>query len=343
MDRLGRAIRGKIGESLRTVRADPPLAQVTTGSLEALQRFTEGARAYEVEGDYPRAIRLLESAVAIDTTFAMAYRKLALAIRTSATATTRSVDLGRADSALEQAFRFRARLPDAERLALLGSYYSGGPHRDRARAQEAYEALFDRHPEWKTIITQAQLANIYLSRREYARSESLYAEVIRDTPDERDPHFMIAALQINQGKFDAARRSLARARARRISSAILDNYEGYLLYNLGKLDSAGILFRRANQAGLGSLSFLLATEGRLHESLRTWQISRGADTAAGHPIPRLPDEALREIEYSLHYDAPESVARQLDDVIDSIPAEAAPRFRVVRFARRAADRARGAG
>jgi len=77
IDRLSGAIRGKIGESLRSVRSGPPLAQVTTGSLEALRLYSEALR-FEGSGDLLRALGLLEQAFRIDPEFAMAYRKTAV-------------------------------------------------------------------------------------------------------------------------------------------------------------------------------------------------------------------------------------------------------------------------
>src|SRR5256886_12907220 len=50
VDRLSRKLRERIGESLKSIRAAPPLEQVTTASLDALRRYSEGARA-EQEGD----------------------------------------------------------------------------------------------------------------------------------------------------------------------------------------------------------------------------------------------------------------------------------------------------
>jgi len=44
IDRATKALRGKLGESLKTVRAAPSLARVTTSSLAALRKYTEGVR-----------------------------------------------------------------------------------------------------------------------------------------------------------------------------------------------------------------------------------------------------------------------------------------------------------
>src|SRR6185503_10275890 len=44
IDAVGRDLRARIGESLRSVQNAPALEQVTTGSLEALRAYTQGAR-----------------------------------------------------------------------------------------------------------------------------------------------------------------------------------------------------------------------------------------------------------------------------------------------------------
>src|SRR5213078_400431 len=103
VDRLSHRLRERIGESLRTIRASEPLEQVTTRSLEALRKYSQGVRASDA-ADVARAGTLLEEAIALDTTFAMAYRKLAVVLSNSGGATSRI------NAAAAQAFRHRDRL-----------------------------------------------------------------------------------------------------------------------------------------------------------------------------------------------------------------------------------------
>ncbi|HEX9164697.1 MAG TPA: protein kinase, partial [Gemmatimonadales bacterium] len=71
------ALREKIGESLRTVRADPPLESVTTSSLEAIRTWAQAEKASD-RGEADQAIALLQKAVAIDSNFASAHRRLGM-------------------------------------------------------------------------------------------------------------------------------------------------------------------------------------------------------------------------------------------------------------------------
>ena len=104
IERVSRQLRGKIGESLSAVRANPPLASVTTASVEALRLYAAGVRANAVEGDFDKAIVLQREAIRIDTSFAMAYLKLAGALDNG----RRSPEA--ADSARISAYRHRERL-----------------------------------------------------------------------------------------------------------------------------------------------------------------------------------------------------------------------------------------
>jgi predicted Ser/Thr protein kinase len=76
LDTLGGAatkLRGELGESLATVqKLDVPLAQATTSSLEALQAYSVGGKAYEEKG--PAAgLPYHQRAIQLDPNFAMGY------------------------------------------------------------------------------------------------------------------------------------------------------------------------------------------------------------------------------------------------------------------------------
>ena len=77
VDRLSRKLREGIGESLRTIRGGEPLEAVTTSSLEALRKYSQGNRASDLS-QYEQARDLLEAAIRLDSNFAMAHRKLAV-------------------------------------------------------------------------------------------------------------------------------------------------------------------------------------------------------------------------------------------------------------------------
>ena len=137
VDGLAKKLRARIGESLKQVQRAVPLAQATTSSLEALRMYSEAAQANDVDQDFDRAVQLLRQTVAVDSTFALGWRKLAVAL-VNAKAGPEAVD-----SALEKAMRYADRLPDREKYLVRGFYYE--QHRtqaDRGKALAAYQAAY---------------------------------------------------------------------------------------------------------------------------------------------------------------------------------------------------------
>jgi len=168
IDRLSKKLRERMGESLRTIRANEPLDQVTTPSLEALREYSQAVRLSE-EGEHERAIPLLEAAVEHDTAFAMAWRKLGITLGNLDRDRARQVE------ALTQAYNHRDRLTDRERFMTEGSYYNG-VNRDSERAAAAYQALLDLYPNDTWAMNN--LALIYFDDREYRRANRLFSRAI---------------------------------------------------------------------------------------------------------------------------------------------------------------------
>ncbi|HEY3934882.1 MAG TPA: serine/threonine-protein kinase [Gemmatimonadales bacterium] len=137
IDGLARKLRGKMGESLKQVQRTIPLERATTTSLAALRKYSDAVVANDIDFDYPRAVRSAREAVALDSTFALAWRKLAVALFNSfAPASTQ-------DSAIQRAVRYADRLPDREKYLLLGYYYENSSSAaDRGKALEGYRNAY---------------------------------------------------------------------------------------------------------------------------------------------------------------------------------------------------------
>jgi len=176
IDRLTRRLRERAGESFKQIREALPLEQVTTPSLDALRKYVQGVRALSFDGDFDRGKTLLEEAVAIDTSFSMAYRKLAVEYN------NRGTDPGRAIAYITQAYQHRERLTDAERYLTVAGYYSYGPEPDNAKTISAYESLIDMQPTNATALNNATVQYEFL--RQFARAEELIlrAEKVPDAP-----------------------------------------------------------------------------------------------------------------------------------------------------------------
>jgi tetratricopeptide (TPR) repeat protein len=226
-DRLTRALRGKAGESLRAVQASAPLEKVTTTSLDALRKYSEGARYHDVLSDWPNAISKFREAVALDSNFAMAWRKLGAALGNAGRPSSETND------ALEQAHRHREHLTENERDYEEAFYYSQGPGGDRVKGIALYEGLARRGDP----TTPVNLALEYLTRRDYARAESSFARGIRDAPGNALAWYEITWPQANQGHWARAESSLVVAEQRFPENSTRPIVQDYLLYHTGRLDS----------------------------------------------------------------------------------------------------------
>jgi tetratricopeptide (TPR) repeat protein len=113
-----RKLRSKLGESLKTVQKfDTPIEQATTPSLEALQAYSLGVRAFVTRADFPAAVSLLQRAIDLDPNFASAYAFRALSYW----------NLGENSLAAEdtrKAYELRDRVSQHEKFVIESGYYS---------------------------------------------------------------------------------------------------------------------------------------------------------------------------------------------------------------------------
>ncbi|MBU6365223.1 MAG: protein kinase [Gemmatimonadetes bacterium] len=167
VDRITKDLRGKLGESLRSVQGAPPIEQVTTPSLDALKKYAEGLRRAD-RGDFEGGIALFEQAVAVDTAFAMAYRKMGVEYGNHGFAT-------KAAEYAARAFRHRSRLSDPERLTVEISYYRNGLQADSAAARRAAEQLLDIQP--KNRVAMNHLVLDHFGHRQFVPAESLLRRI----------------------------------------------------------------------------------------------------------------------------------------------------------------------
>jgi DNA-binding SARP family transcriptional activator/Tfp pilus assembly protein PilF len=193
VDRVGSVLRERLGESVGSVRATPPLERVTTRSLDALRRYSGAVRASVWEGDNRRAYRFLREAVELDSGFAMAWRLLAWVAGNLG-------EHGTARLASEQAFRHRERLPDRDRLDLAASYYAY--HARQADAIRAYGALLDAYP--KHLTATFNISWLYFQLHDWRRAEEYNRRALALDSTIPKYHWTLAVCLLAQGKLEAA-------------------------------------------------------------------------------------------------------------------------------------------
>jgi tetratricopeptide (TPR) repeat protein len=199
IDRLSAKLRERVGESLRDIRATEPLEQVTTGSLDALRKYSQALRAEQI-GRVDRALSLLEEAVALDTAFAMAYRKQAVILGNT------FAEFSRVIAAATRAFEHRDRLPEIERYLATAYYYSNVDY-DRSEVIDAYRSVLESDPNEVTSLNN--LAVELNSMREWEEAEAL---AVRATNISSEHVFFANTLeaQVGQGKYVEAQATVER-------------------------------------------------------------------------------------------------------------------------------------
>jgi len=316
IDALTRKLRGKVGESLKDVRASAPLERVTTPSLEALRIYAEAAQMIDRGGSPVEGAARLREAVKLDTTFAMAYRKLGVALS--------NAGLPRAgvDSALERAYRYRARLTERERLLAEGTYFGNGPGRDRRAAARAYEALLAIDPAEGGAANN--LANIYSGRREFARAESLFKRSIAQGRATSQQYTNLVNVLFNGGKVEEAERVFDEYRERFPAAIATATMPPSFLYHRGLYDSAAALDQALTRSdnpiiklnGLGGLANSAMLHGRLEDARRFGMEARRVAVGLGQPPqpPVLDSINLSFVELSLIGDTV-SATRRIDRLV----------------------------
>jgi tetratricopeptide (TPR) repeat protein len=231
---LANDLRRGVGEPLRSVDAARPVERVTAISPEARSKYVSATRAIDSEGALSKGIALLEEAISLDSTFAMALRRLAIELDGRGDE-TRIRDLA------ERAYANRARLADPERYIVEAAYFAYGPTPDEDKVVAAYEAVLQTNPRFGVPLNN--LAIIYLRRHQYQRAESTAAFMVDWQPATTQSHGQVLNAQINLGRLDAASRTVARFDSASPGHPDVAQARAALLYAQGLRDSAATLLR----------------------------------------------------------------------------------------------------
>jgi tetratricopeptide (TPR) repeat protein/TolB-like protein len=287
--RLSKALRAKVGESLKSVRAAAPLEEVTTASLPALRKYAEAMELSDKTGDAPRVEALLREAIALDTGFAMAWRKLGIILGNSGGSYATQVD------ALTHAFNHRDRLGPIERNMAAATYYNQVAGRDDD-ALAAYEAILDVDSTNYMALNNAAI--IYQDKRQPAKA----AEYLKRAAGSRrawNAWGNLAIAQFRLGDTAGAWRTLDTAIARFPANAGPLRTRSMLLFAAGRYDSAEVYAKRETGVARGDPSVaaealmtsigVAEVQGRLAQASalgRQW-----ADVQKGRGLPEGPLQA----------------------------------------------------
>jgi eukaryotic-like serine/threonine-protein kinase len=234
--KAGSDIRGKLGESLNTVKKfDTPVEQASTSSLEALQAYSLG-RKMTGANDFAGSIAPLQRAIKLDPTFAMAYAGLATSYNNIA-------EPGLAAQFAQKAYDLRDRASEREKLYIDSHYYnfvSG----DLEKGSKAYAAWMQSYP--RDEIPYTNLGSIDASLGHYEKSLAEAQDAFRLNPSGLN-YSNLAGAFVCLNRLDEARVTAEEAQAKKLDSP----YLRVVLYQLAflKNDSAAMAQHLAWAAG----------------------------------------------------------------------------------------------
>ena len=292
IDRLSGRVRERIGESLRTIRGGEPLEKVTTSSLEALRLYSEANRMSD-RGEPDKAVPMLERAIALDSGFAMAWRKLAVAVGNTHGSMDRQV------LATTRAYQHRDRLPELER-ELTTAYYYGTVDSRTDEEEAAYRRILAIDSENPIAVNNLALLLTMLAR--YPEAESLAAGGVKRASEAGNMHLQLVNAQTGQAHFDAARKTVEALGKLSPTSPIYLWAKADVLTLAGAADSAqrawldlGLQVRDPGAQDLmrSGLMSIAQTQGRLAEADRQLQAAEAFSERRGLPGDVVMTEALR--------------------------------------------------
>jgi tetratricopeptide (TPR) repeat protein/tRNA A-37 threonylcarbamoyl transferase component Bud32/TolB-like protein len=323
IDRLSKGMRERFGESLKRLRNTEPLEQVTTNSLEALRLYTQGERAFE-GGDYDEAMGLMRQAIAADSNFAMAWRKLAVTLGNTNAGQSERI------AAATKAFQLRDRLPEKERYLADAFYYFTADYQAE-KIVSAYRAVLQIDPDDPTALNN-------LSIQLLAQGKAPEAEqLLRHAVDLKLPgptfHNNLIQSLLTQLKNDEALTAMDSMEARRPGGPEVAVQRAGVLNALARYDSAEIVIRAAIRTNLppsteqvmhGQLASVLALRGRLGESLQERQRQQELMRRRGQPWNVMAIDIVNAMMLVTQVGDQKSALRILDSAVAANPMSAMP-------------------
>jgi len=270
VDELVRRLRRDIGESSEAIAAhDLPLPQATTGSLEALRLYASGIAAFRA-GNRKSAIDLYESAVALDSDFALAHSELGAAYYWNN-------DRPNGDAHFDHALRLLDRLTDREKLLVRASAESWRGNREKAI--ELRRAFLAMYPGDRAMWGRIGYDYMRMGRSKEAVA-ALREQIARYSTNAAD-YINLASSLKGLGRYDEAVRAYRHAFALQPNMLTLDNINhefGGALVLAGHIDEAraaydSMLSGDVDQQARGhrSLGLLAMAQGRYAEAIERFR------------------------------------------------------------------------
>ena len=237
IDDLARRVRENLGESLdRIQKSSLPLQKVTTGSIDALQQYSNAVYARAM-GDFNGVEGPLLAALQKDPDFAMAHLKLGDYYMDVAG------DTARAFPAVDRAYALRDRVTDREKHFIAAEYFNA--HQRFEEARDSLKALSALYPDDPEIRYQLAIAHYALEELPSATAE--LRQAIRVNPRGARAQGSLVLFLARNNQPDAALDAAMAARNAGADSPYLYWARGLALIGKGDLRAAAADFDRLSE------------------------------------------------------------------------------------------------
>jgi eukaryotic-like serine/threonine-protein kinase len=305
-------MRRRLGESLPTIQQfDKPLAQATTGSLEAFQAFN-AAEDIRSRSSELGALPFYKRAIELDPDFALAYARLsAIYWNLGQSAEGRRV--------AEEAYARRDRVSERERLYIDGQHCGLTADPDCSRnVHELWKRTYPRDGRPYGNLSSAYHGAVMCDR---ALENALVA--LRLDPGHSQPYGYVARAYLCLEKPDEARRTLEQALSRRLESPFIY----IVLFRVAFYDRDDRLMTQVREWAVGQPEESLfkeldsdaaAFDGQMQ---RSRELRRHAEQLAA---VRLKESVLPIRARGAVYEAAHGNFQRARDIVKTIAAESAP-------------------
>jgi DNA-binding winged helix-turn-helix (wHTH) protein/tetratricopeptide (TPR) repeat protein len=270
-------MRKRLGESAVSLkRFQTPVEQATTSSLEALQAFSQGQKSYD-HGEMKTALGLFERAVALDPSFATAYRSIGASYYNLS-------DYAQAAMYSKKAFDLRERTTERERLNIEIAYYYFGNY-DLEAAVRSLKLYIQTYPN-SSMKSWSNLCNLYTQLGDYGQAIAAGEQAQRMDPDNAINAEILARAYKRASRFADAKRVA--------NAAVAEGTDRWGVHSIlfqtafAERDSAkiktegewGLTHGRINLS-LYNLAFAAATGGRLRAAIDYFDRARTESLRGG--------------------------------------------------------------
>ena len=214
LDTLGVAaskLRGELGESLATVqKLDVPLSEATTSSLEALQAYTLGEKAYR-EKSAAAALPYHQRAIELDPSFAIGYLE-------AGNDYYGLTEQGRAIEYYTRAFQLREHASELESLHITAFYYESVTG-ELEKAAQTYQEWIGNYP--RDYRAHLDLGSVYSEQGQYEKAAEEKRKGLDLEPGSGVPYANLANSLFALQRFDEVRQTVQQAEARKLDRPTL--------------------------------------------------------------------------------------------------------------------------